>query len=81
MKILKYTNYLNFVKKKRINKKLYEIQSDYLQFGKRKRKRRNMLLIFDQKCYEYMNNKNIFSNSDLYLFEIKLKKLVLKALT
>jgi len=79
--LLKYTDYLFFVKKKRVNKKLYLIQLDYLSLSKTLRnKNRQYILNLDTKFKFYINNKNCFSDSDLELFEIKLKKLIEKTL-
>ena len=76
---MKMINFLIKYKKKRVNKKLYMIQIDYLKLGaKKKRKIRNSILKIDDNYREYLDNNTLFSESDYVLFEKKLKKLTSK---
>ena len=70
-------NFLIKKKKKRINKKLYLIQSDYLNLERKKKKKfRKSILKIDHIYNEYSNNNTAFSQNDYIYFEKKLKNMI-----
>ena len=74
---MKMINFLIKKKKKRVNKKLYLIQSDYLNLERKKKKKfRKSILKIDNIYNEYSNDNTVFSQNDYIYFEKKLKKMI-----
>ena len=74
---MKIFNVLIKNKKKKVNKKLYLIQLEYLNFDNiNKKKKRNSILKIDEKCKKYIDDNSKFSESDYNLFENKLKNTI-----
>ena len=74
---MKIFNVLIKNKKKRVNKKLYLIQIEYLNFDHiKKKKRRSSMLKIDDNCKKYIDDNSKFSESDYHLFEEKLKNTI-----
>ena len=74
---MKMINFLIQKKKKRVNKKLYLIQSDFLNLSRKKRiKIRKSILKIDNCYWNYSNDNTVFSKSDYIFFEKKLKKMI-----
>ena len=76
---MKMINFLIQCKKKRVNKNLYMIQTDYLKFRKKEKKKlRKNILRMDEYYQVYLNDNTTFSENDYILFENNLKKLIKK---
>lgn len=74
---MKIFNVLIENKKRKVNKKLYLIQLEYLNFDQReKKKKRNSILKIDENCKKYIDDNSKFSESDYNLFENKLKNTI-----